>query len=958
MLRIKKFIFISVLLFPLFSAAQKKPLDHSVYDGWQSARFLQLSDNGKYLAYMICPQEGDSLMVLKHKNGNGLAEIPRGYAGKFTKEGNYFVCKIKPFYKAIRQAKIDKKKSDEMPKDSLAIVNLLNGKIEKIADVKSFRLPEKAGPWLAYTVDISEKKKEKIPKKDSVVAITTLQRNIDSLQQIVKLAQAKGLNTVPVKKDTPQSKADTLNKNQLIVKNLLKNIVLKYNNAEDCQFSAKGNYVAISLKDAIDTTKKKAVAVVNLHTLKTDTILRSLNDVRSMIFDEKEHQLAFIAEKDSSEKSLLKFYDLYYYTPKNNVAQKIATRHSKGMKQGWGISENSRLKFSKKGDLLFFGTNYILPLKDTALPEFERVNVDIWSHKDYALQTMQLSNLKDDLKRSFQAVWNVMNDNLYQLEDSTYSKVDITEEGDGKYFYLISTNAYTPALQWAGYLAKDIYVVNSLIGDKKLIIKNFEGNTYDSYTGKYLLLYDANAKKYSIYNAEKNDLKTVDIPYPVYDEDNDMPMNPDNHGIAGWTRDDAFVLIYDRYDTWKVDVATGKSSLLFPSGRAGKISSRYIKVDDDEKFIDLQSPLYFSRFSEETKQNLYAELAISGKRTVWRNITEFQPVKYRSLTKAKDARVFLYTKENYIQSPDVYVHAGKEIKLSSINPQQVNYNWGTAELFKWTAYTGKLTEGIVYKPEDFDASKKYPMIVYFYERNNETLYDYIAPAPTPSRLNISFFVSRGYIVFVPDIWYKTGYPGQSAYDYIVSGTRALTALGYVDSTRLGLQGQSWGGYQTAHLITRTNLYKAAWAGAPVVNMFSAYGGIRWQTGMNRQFQYEKTQSRIGATIWEKPELYKENSPLFYVPAINTPLVIMHNDNDGAVPWYQGIEMFTAMRRLDKPVWLLNYNDEEHNLMQRKNRKDISVREQQFFDWLLKDAPPAPWLRDGVPAIMKGRTWGL
>ena len=128
--------------------------------------------------------------------------------------------------------------------------------------------------------------------------------------------------------------------------------------------------------------------------------------------------------------------------------------------------------------------------------------------------------------------------------------------------------------------------------------------------------------------------------------------------------------------------------------------------------------------------------------------------------------------------------------------------------------------------------------------------------------------------------------------------------------------------------------------------------------MNRQFQYEKTQSRIGATIWEKPELYKENSPLFYVPAINTPLVIMHNDNDGAVPWYQGIEMFTAMRRLDKPVWLLNYNDEEHNLMQRKNRKDISVREQQFFDWLLKDAPPAPWLRDGVPAIMKGRTWGL
>jgi dipeptidyl aminopeptidase/acylaminoacyl peptidase len=264
----------------------------------------------------------------------------------------------------------------------------------------------------------------------------------------------------------------------------------------------------------------------------------------------------------------------------------------------------------------------------------------------------------------------------------------------------------------------------------------------------------------------------------------------------------------------------------------------------------------------------------------------------------------------------------------------------------------------VYKPEDFDPKKKYPMIAYFYERSSDGLYGYSAPAPTPSRLNIPFFVSRGYIVFVPDIWYKTGYPGQSAYDYIVSGTRALVAKGYVDSTKLGLQGQSWGGYQIAHLITRTNLYAAAWAGAPVANMTSAYGGIRWGTGLNRQFQYEKTQSRIGATLWEKPNLYIENSPLFYFPKVKTPVVIMHNDADGAVPWYQGIEMFTALRRLGKPVWMLNYNNEDHNLVERRNRKDIQIREQQFFDYLLKGDKPAKWIAEGVPAILKGRDWGL
>ena len=346
-----------------------------------------------------------------------------------------------------------------------------------------------------------------------------------------------------------------------------------------------------------------------------------------------------------------------------------------------------------------------------------------------------------------------------------------------------------------------------------------------------------------------------------------------------------------------------------------------------------------------------------------------------NIEKAKRDINFIYQMESYRKPPNLYVSQfdtsvgsdgtdldGGELytirprPLTNLNLQQHlnQYLWGSAELFKWKAYTGKLTEGVLYKPENFDSTKKYPMIVYFYERNNATLHNYIAPAPTPSRLNIPYFVSNGYVVFVPDIWYTTGHPGKSAYDYIVSGTRALIKKGFIDSTRIGLQGQCWGGYQTAYLITQTNLYKAAWAGAPVSNMFSAYGGIRWESGLNRQFQYEHSQSRIGATIWEKPNLYIENSPLFHLPKVKTPLVIMANDADGAVPWYQGIELFTAMRRLNKPVWMLNYNGEAHNLMERKNRKDIQIKEQQFFDWLLKDAPAPKWITEGVSAVMKGR----
>ncbi|HEY0065822.1 MAG TPA: prolyl oligopeptidase family serine peptidase, partial [Flavisolibacter sp.] len=300
----------------------------------------------------------------------------------------------------------------------------------------------------------------------------------------------------------------------------------------------------------------------------------------------------------------------------------------------------------------------------------------------------------------------------------------------------------------------------------------------------------------------------------------------------------------------------------------------------------------------------------------------------------------------------------KEEKLSSINEFQSGYNWGTEELFRWKTFDGKESTGILYKPEDFDSTRKYPMLIYFYEKMSDNMYHYVAPAPTTSRLNIPFFVSRGYLVFTPDISYTKGHPARDAYNYIVSGAQALARRKWVDAKNIGIQGQSWGGYQVLALLTQTPMFKAAWAGAPVANMFSAYGGIRWESGVNRQLMYEKGQSRIGATPWEKPDLYIENSPFFHLPKVKTPRVIMSNDADGAVPWYQGIELFTAMRRLGKQVWMLNYNGEAHNLIERKNRKDIQIRQQQYFDWLLKGEKPARWITEGIPAVKKGREWGL
>ncbi|HVG39975.1 MAG TPA: prolyl oligopeptidase family serine peptidase, partial [Chitinophagaceae bacterium] len=633
------------------------------------------------------------------------------------------------------------------------------------------------------------------------------------------------------------------------------------------------------------------------------------------------------------------------------------------------VSEWGNVNFSKSGKRLFFGTAMIQPPKDTTLVNFELAKLDVWHYNDDYLQSQQLFGLQNELKRNYLAVYDFEDKKMQQLGSKELLNVLQTDEGDGTVFYAVTDTGRRVASQWSGGTKKDIYAIDVKSGARTLVKKNHDGTFYASATGKYILLYDNKVKHYFVWDGKGLKNVSAKIKAPLYNEENDVPDDPNPYGVMGWHEADSFVYVYDRYDVWKLDPTNKIPPKLFISGRAQKNAFRYVRVDPEERFISSSQPLFFRLQNQKSKMtNIYFRTP-NGNIERW--LTPFSTFTYNGFQKAQNAAAFIYTKENYIAPPDIYAVATgasdlkavkyadvKITQLSQINPQQASYNWGTAELYKWKTFNGKESTGILYKPEDFDATKKYPMLIYFYEKLSDGLYSYTAPSPTPSRLNIPFFVSRGYLVFAPDISYTKGNPGKDAYNYIVSGAQALAKNKWVDAKNIGIQGQSWGGYQVAHLITATNMFKAAWAGAPVVNMTSAYGGIRWESGNNRQSQYEKGQSRIGASIWERPDLYIANSPLFQLDKVKTPLVIMSNDADGAVPWYQGIEFFTAMRRLNKKVWLLNYNGEAHNLVERRNRKDIQIREQEFFDWMLKGEKPAKWLTEGIPAVKKGREWGL
>jgi dipeptidyl aminopeptidase/acylaminoacyl peptidase len=969
----KKYSLLFSLLFSFSLLAQKKPLDHSVYDGWQSIGERMISNNGKWVVYTINPQEGDNELVIQSSDAVYKKVVARGYNAKITEDGQFVIFKIRPFYKDTRDARIKKKKLDDFPKDSLGIIELGKDSVWKKPRVKSFTTPEKSFGWLVYQMEkpLPDTAKAKRPDPNYNKTIDSLKKIIDSLkylnQQLSEIKKNNKDESLDFAEDDPSTSAADAG-TDVVVRKLGTNYERVFKNVLSYYFNKQGTKLLLNVaKNQKDSLSRNLVVLYDVRRDRSDTISRGGNDFKNLVMPDEGVQAAYVAERDSSTKALQKFYKLWYYKEGMDSAISIIDRSSPGMPNGSTVSENAVLSFSKTGKRLFFGTAPIQLPKDTTVPDIDKVSIDIWNYKDDYLQTVQLNRLQADLRKNYLAVYDITAHSMQQLESDEMSNVYQTNEGDGETFVGVTDYGKRIEGQWTGRTKKDVYAINPNTGAKKLVLKDGEiviSPQWLSPSGKYILWYDYNARNYFAYDGDSVRNITAKIKVPLWNEENDVPETPGPYGVMSWHEGDSAVYVYDRYDVWRVDPSTVKVPEIFKHHGKGhtksKISVRYVRTNPEERFVTSTQDLIFRLFDGENKSSsLYrTSMGIAAESTV-----PMFAVNFGAVSKAKYTNAYIFTREDYSNSPDLYLthfngQSEHDLRLSAINPQQSQYNWGTAELFKWKAYNGKETMGIVYKPEDFDPKKKYPMICYFYETLSDGLYGYIPPSPTPSRLNIPFFVSRGYIVFAPDIHYGTGHPAKDCYNHVVSGARALVKLGFVDSTRIGIQGQSWGGIQVAQLVTMTNFFKAAWAGAPVANMTSAYGGIRWESGVTRQFQYEKSQSRIGATLWEKPELYIENSPLFHLPKVKTPLVIMANDADGAVPWWQGIELFTGMKRLGKQVWMLTYNGEAHNLVERRNRKDIQIREQQYFDWLLKGEKPPKWITEGVPAVKKGKDWGL
>lgn len=925
------------LLVPAYLSAQKYPLDSSVYDGWKSLSSPIVSDDGKWVTYSINPQQGDGWLYIYNVASGQKDSVARGSKATFSFEQKYLVYQLIPAYNETRQAKKKKLTEDKMPKNNLEIRILSNNEVTKVLRVKSFAIAEKNSYWMAY---LMEKKAEE--KKSGKIAGDTT--------KIAEPASAK-------KSKMPEAKGT-----ELVIFNPVLKKEYKYPDVTEYVVARDGKTISF-LQNISDTTKIENFKVNVFDNQKENSrmIFEGKGSVKKLSSDKIGNNISFIYSTDTSK---VKVYDLWL--SKNlEDAKKVIDMTNSSMPSGWSVSENANITFSDDGTRLFFGTAK-KPVKepiDTLLEE-EKYKLDIWSWDDNVLQPMQKKQIDQDRKRTWMAVYHLDRGVMYQLADTNIQTVRTFQKGNNTLALGSSDKKYLKSSSWDGGSSSDYYLVNVETGGKTLIIEKCPTRATLSPSCKYLLYWDNEEKAWisvPVTGEPKKNL-TSSIKVPLYDELNDVPDDPSPHGIAGWLDDEKHVLVYDRCDIWSLDLNGIESPVNISNnfGRNNNLRLRYNKLDPEAEFINRKELMSLSAFNYENKESGFYSLK-QGK--------AIDPVKLimakasfpGDLLKAKNADLVIWQKGTFTTSPELYLsnmNFGEEKKISVTNPQQSKYNWGNAELVEWMSFDRQKLQGILYKPENFDPAKKYPMIVYFYERSSDGLYSYMPPAPSASIINRTFAVSNGYLVFVPDIPYVIGYPGQSCYNAVVSGTYALLdRFNFIDKNKLALDGQSWGGYQIAYLVTQTDLFACAYAGAAVVDMVSAYGGIRWGTGMSREFQYEKTQSRIGGTLWDNPLQFIENSPIFWVPKINTPLLLMHNDADGAVPWYQGIEFITALRRLNKPAWLLSYNDEDHNLVKRPNRKDISIRKMQFFDHYLKGAPMPYWMKNGISQLEKGKIDG-
>ncbi len=907
-------------------------------------RYLQsqvISASGHAVAYEARPDRGDGEAVVHMLETGEVWRVPRGTKPVIAKGDRWMRATVAvPFVaEALR-----KKKGKAKVRPALALVNLATGALESIEGGQSAAFSEN-GHYVAWLLDPAEKKNKKaegpkskrtqgkrlvlrrlLEKGDAVADVT-----IENVTRFVFAPDAKRLSYVVCTADGESNGLfhRDLDSGRVQGELFARSVVTAITwNEASTQFACTvapqaddGEKQAATVWVADQGAQRGAYPAITSASFGPDWVLHADTSLR---WSKDGKRLHFGVRSKAMEDTL---------------------RSLKPEKKG-ATNDETSAKAVASADIYDF---------DALLKERE---VDVWHYRDALISPNQKIAWSRESKRVFACVFDLAAKAPLRLADPAMPSIAIPEGSDvglGR-----SNVPYAREMTWDGRYS-DIYTVDVKTGKRQKVLERHAGSVSLSPRGRFLVWYD-DGKWFSRDNstAAVREL-TAGIEVPFADEDHDYPRATPSYGVAGWYADESALLIYDKFDIWRFEPGTGaRRCLTAGQGRKAKQQLRIVDLDPELAAVDaVPGPLVLTCFdtgSKEWRLGILGDQGLGDQRPDWllaKKGPDWRLAKkgrYRVLAKAEDAARLLFSYEDYDCFPDLSV-SGLDLsdakQVSHLDAQRAPFLWGTSELVSWQNEDGKTLQGAVIKPGNYDPKRRYPVLVYYYRFFSQRVHEW-DPVLVNHRPCFPYWASNGYIVFLPDIRFDIGYPGHSATKCLVPGIEKLVDLGIADPKAIALHGHSWSGYQSAHVITETNIFACAIAGAPVSNMTSAYGGVRWGSGMSRQFQYEKTQSRIGGTLWDARDKYIENSPVFFADKIQTPLLIQFGDEDGAVPWYQGIELYMAMRRLDKPCVFLQYRGEPHHLKKYANKLDYTIRFKQYVDHYCKGTPAPVWIKSGEP----------
>ncbi len=992
-------------------AGVKKLITHDVYANWRSIQTPILSRDGVWAAYALHGQESDGEVVVKNLQDGREWRSPRGVNPVFSYDGRYLAFAITPTRVELDKAKKEKKKPEDAPKPGLGIMDLTTGKVESLERVKKFSFPEEASGVIAALMEpVKDTKKEtksgSADEQDqdleqdqaaagAAAAATPKKKEAGTELLIWDLNQQKKQSLHDVA-DFAWSKSGSVLAYAVSVKEATKDTNKDANKESNKEANKEAGKVEVTvaekannkdIKEEAPNPESEGVYVYKLNDAQSIPLLKGAGSYKHLRFDDEGKQLAFMSNRDDIAKKkaeeaankskeatrpaaankanakseeYLPQFAVYVWSEGQSAAKLLVNASSLGMPANSAPSEHAELSFSKDGQRLFLSTAEMQKVEPKNAPE--PMKVDLWHWKDPELQSVQKVNAERDKQRSYRAVVHLNEGRFLQLAHKNMPQLMVNE--NAQFAMGVSSLPYRQLMSW-DKLYYDVYAVDLQTGQAKMLIEKTSNMPQLSPAGKYILDFDARKSQWLAYDTSKGqklDL-TSKIKTHFEDQERDTPDLKPPFGVAGWMENDSQVVLYDQFDLWSISLADlSAKNLTAGWGRKNQTQLRYVYLGDNKrspesKALPNNEAWLLSAEHDVSKATGYYRLDPKS----FANPTAPTRLIYADkmiggVVKAKDSERILFTQQSFTEFPDLWssdLSFAKTEKISKANPQQAEFNWGTQEQIDYVTADGKKLKALIAKPENFDPKKKYPMMVYIYEKMTDNLHRYVAPAPGQN-INVTRYVSNGYIVLRPDIVYTTGYPGKSAMNTVLPAIKTVLAQGYVDPKRVGIQGHSWGAYQINYLLTRTDMFRAAEAGASMANMISGYGGIRWGAGISRAFQYERGQSRIGGTPWDSTAKYVENSPIFQIDKVKTPYLTVHNDDDDAVPWYQAIEFFTALRRLNKEAYWFNYNGEKHGLRDRDNIKHFTVHMGEFFDHYLLNKPRPEWMDKPVSYLERGK----